>query len=428
MIAMGAQRASSQRVTSPPAVGHRLRAVLVDPRAVFLAAIFALLLVTNAGFSRAPAGDALDYRRIALAAPGFPTEPVGSAYTARFFIHYLVGVLSKVTGFSVDRTYDIVLLVVIAAILAVVYNLLRGLAVPDFAVCASLFVFNPYTLRPYMLQTGCVQDLVFVLGLAICMLGLRHQSRAQIVSGLLVAVLGRQTAVAVAPVAALWVLWGPSRRPVPTQSESRSTRWATAAVVLLVTVGVLAAVKRLTMSFTEYYEPSLLHNSVFNRLNDLPGAGSELISHFLRLGLPLAVPLAALIGLITVVGWRSVPPACWASLAIVAAIVAQPSVTDPAFAGFQGNEQRLVALSVLPLVCAVADLFCVLRDRPHRRINVVVILGVLAVASVNHKSTAVGPHSLHQFLVLEGLAAIVVAALITRARLRPNQPDTPTEI
>src|SRR4051812_44843221 len=62
-------------------------------------------------------GDVRSYVRIASAAPHLPAGPIGSAYTQRFGVHYLVGLISGL-GLSLHASYRIIALVL--ALLVVV--------------------------------------------------------------------------------------------------------------------------------------------------------------------------------------------------------------------------------------------------------------------------------------------------------------------
>jgi hypothetical protein len=223
------------------------------------------------------------------------------------------------------------------------------------------------------------------------------------------AVLARQTAIALAPVAAVWVLldshWraasGAARRP-----------WLNAVAVLAMPFGLFWAVRVFVSRFSVRYEPSLLHDSVVMRIADMPGAATELAAHFARTAIPLAVPAAVLVSLIAVVGVRRVRPACWGYVVAAAVVAAQPAMIDPRWEGFHSNEQRLAALAILPLVCAIALLLAESRWRAGPAACAAAILAIVAVASLHHEFTAVGPATLTQFLGLQLTATALVAALI----------------
>jgi hypothetical protein len=377
----------------------------------------AFLFVTNAGIASPPTGDALDYRDIALAAPGLPPDEIGSAYTGRFAVHYGVGALSSGTGLSLNVAYGIALAAVLVALLAVVRALLRESPLGQFAIAAGLFVLSPYALRVYLEQEMLLQDLVFVVGVGVCLVGLRRRRIPLVLVGLAVAVLGRQSAIAVAPVAALWILADPRWRA----AVAIRSRWAVAAASVLLTAALFAAVKVFTAGFTHDYEPSLLRDSVLNLVGELPGAAPELAAHVARTAVPWIVPAAVIVTLIVCVGVRRVEFSCWACLLIAVSIAAQPLMIDPGWPGFEHNEQRLAALGLLPLACAAADLLRQCRGQPMTRNRMAMAVTVLAVGSLHHEFSLVGPASLEAFLVLQVIVAVGVSWLV----VRDNQPPPP---
>jgi hypothetical protein len=389
--------------------GVRLHRTVIDPRIWVLAALYAVVIATNSGFAQPPTDDALDYRRIADAAPQLPSNPlVASAFTARLSIHYLVGLVHKGTGLALDTTYNVVFAVLMVLLLAVVHLLFRSLPVGDFAFAAALFIFDPYSFRPYLLQTETLQDPVFVLGIGICLLGMRVRSTRVLLLGLVVALLGRQTAVVAAPVLAAWVLLDPRWR---SQSDGRRA-WPTAAAALAVTAVLFMAIRILCARFSIHFEPTGLHDTVFNLVSGLPGTATEMAAHFARLAVPLLVPLAVFGTLAAVVGWRRVPLASWACLALCVAIIAQPAVTDPRFPGFAFNEQRLAALGLLPLVYGIAVLLGQTRRRRPGPWLPLLLVGILSLESLHHEFSWFGPQSLAQFLAVQLAAATAVAALL----------------
>src|SRR4051812_14326885 len=55
-------------------------------------------------------GDVTSYERIASAAPGLPSARLGSAYTGRFAVHFVTGLLSDVLGIGLHAAYRVVAL------------------------------------------------------------------------------------------------------------------------------------------------------------------------------------------------------------------------------------------------------------------------------------------------------------------------------
>lgn len=408
----------AERVGSGPAVdgflagmrGRRRVSTRLDLRLGILVAFAALVLVTNAALGAPPTHDSIDYREIASAAPHLPHGNIGSAYTGRFVVHYTVGLFSWVTRLPLGAAYAVALAVVLAFLGAVVLALLRRCSLGEFTIAAGLLALSPYAVRPYLIQTSMLGDLVFVIGLGVGLLGVRSRRAPLLLLGLVVAVLGRQSAIGVAPAFALWVLLDPAWR----SAVSIRVRVATAAAAVVVTAALYAGIRAFTAPFTVPYEPSLLHDSVLKRAADLPGAASELIAHAARTMAPLIVPVALIIALVVGIGWRRVTFRCGGSLVVGAALVAQPLMIDPAWTGFAHNEQRLAALALLPLSCAVADLLGLAHRSDMPRSRILIAVGLLAIGSLHHEFSVVGPTSLGMFLVIQFVVAVAVCWLVLR--------------
>src|SRR5207247_2264363 len=165
-------------------------------------------------------------------------------------------------------------------------------------------------------------DTVFMIGLAICLLGFARGSFPLVLGGLVVAVLGRQTAVPVAIAAALWVLFAPSWR---------SRRWSYAAAIALVPLGLWLALHFAADSFADP-ERGGLHDLTV--LGFLTGPKS-FADHLGRIAIGLVVPCALVLG-----AWlRTRAEVPWVALLLAAAIVVQPLVLGPAQTG--ANVTRL---------------------------------------------------------------------------------------
>ncbi|HEV3001839.1 MAG TPA: hypothetical protein VGW75_13950, partial [Solirubrobacteraceae bacterium] len=196
--------------------------------------------------------------------------------------------------------------------------------------------------------------------------------------------------------------------------------WAGAAVAAV--LGLYGVVKVIVAPFTKRFEPSIPGDTVLARLDDLPGAASELAQHTGRTAVPLLVATALLVVLVLRVGWRRVPAAAWWLLLVAAAVVVQPLAVDPAFPGFESNEQRLASLGLLPLAAACALL--AERAELDRVPGWTLAAGaaLLAVGSLHHNLTRVGPEGDGQFFALQFLAAAGIAAVTWYAtRRRPER-------
>jgi hypothetical protein len=137
--------------------------------------------------------------------------------------------------------------------------------------------------------------------------------------------------------------------------------------------------------------------------------------------MPTALVVAALV-VARRMGVRP-PVAFWASLAMVASIVAQPLLVSPAV--LSNNETRLAALGVLPLVAALALLLERIGPGLRERLRGWDLAGigvVLAIGSLHHHNTVVGPTSASQIAPLQLVAGALAGWLLVRAATRQAPP------
>jgi hypothetical protein len=391
---------------------------------VGIVAFFALTtrwLGWQAGIAATGGQDVHQYELMSRPAPGLPTSPVGSAYTARFFVHWSVGALADLAGVSVEVTYRVLGLVTVAGFVLVArLCLLRlGLVGRPLRLCLALAVLNPYALRYYMLVPGYLSDVVFQLGLAVALLGVLSRRSSTLLVGLVLAVLARQTIVAVAPVLAVWLL-------VTGRGRSGAGRRLTVAVAaVLLPVAALVLVHLVTRPFTTTFSPRFPADTVLPLVSRLPETIPVLGDHVLRILAPLLLVLSLLAALLVVHVRDRRPPApeiCFFAL-VAAAVVGQPLVIGPSFPGFAGNEPRLSALGFFPLVLCLAAAF--------RSSGLVLagwkastLLALVAVSSLHHIYTSVGPADASGFLVLQLVASVLAVVLVLAgSRSLSGPPD-----
>lgn len=407
----------------------------LSPRRVLIAGIVVIIAVfalTNSWGSIDDAdnpiegGDAAFYLQIADAAPDLPDEEVGSAYAERFAAPWVAGSTSEL--FGIGSTAPFWVLTALAGLLVVVVlvDVSRRLGLPAVGalLCVALFVLNPYVLRPYSLGPVST-DLAFVAALSVLIWGLVAKRFGVVLIGAVASVLGRQTALLAVPAAAPWMFWGGGWRDWP--ASRRAWAIAIAIAAAAITYGLI---KLAISSFSAPFAPSIPGDTV------LPGVGdslslSELGSHVVRVLAPLAVPSACIIGVLAgmATGGRrvSVPVEFWCALLIAAAIIIQPLVISPNFPGFEHNEERLGALGVLPICVALAYLLREVAPALRAAPASVLIVGAvaLAAASLHDTFTVIGPSSNGQFVALELVAAVALAAvlaIIVRGPVRPAAP------
>src|SRR4051812_10928825 len=146
------------------------------------------------------AGDVVAYEQIARAAPGLPSGPVSQQYAERFPVHWAVGMIADLTGVELHTVYRVIGLTLLAALVVAMALVLRRLEVGRSTriVLIGLVVVSAYPVRLLLAAPGMLADTLFLVGLAVALWGLVAERDDVLVAGLLVAVLGRQTAVPVA--------------------------------------------------------------------------------------------------------------------------------------------------------------------------------------------------------------------------------------
>jgi hypothetical protein len=365
----------------------------------------------QAGYRLLRAHDEADYRAIATAAPGLPTTKLQVQHAQRFAPHYVIGLLGHVFDLNVVYSVAAILLAICACVLLAVVLGRIGASRPVFAVCMAVFVLNTYSLRYYGLAPGELSDLLLDAAVLLTILGLLDHHYWVVVLGIAIGTVARQTAVPVAVAVALWLLLDPKWRDVePSQRVLR------AGGVLAVSAGLYAVVVAVSAPFSAQTTPSFSHFTLLADLEALPSGLGQLGQHFLR-----TVNALLSVGALLVVGLilrhrdhprTSLPFPFWGCLLIAAAIILQPAVFSPQYAAH--NETRLAVMGLGALVCSLAY---VLRDvRGLTPALAAVIVAVLAVASFHHLYTIVGTTNATQTVVLQVVAAAVLAALLWTTR------------
>lgn len=343
--------------------------------------------------------DVTFYEVIARAAPSFPDERVLRPYAERFPAHWLVGSVSDLTGASLETVYRVVGLACVAAAVVATHAAIRSLRLDAraHAVALGVLAASAYPLHYLLAAPGMVSDGVFLAGLATSLLGFVRGRFALVLTGLVIATLGRQTAVPVAVVAAAWVAVAPAWR---------ARRAAAAAATVAVPAAVYLVLRQVGAGFASPHVGDLHDLTIVGFLVS-PSLFAE---HVARTGLGIAVPAALVLGL----WWRSRAHIPRGSLLVAAVIVAQPFVLGPSSAG--DNETRLAALAVPALAVAAAALLAHTRLRSH---EAALLVAAIAVAGLHPRYTWPPPYSSAVWAALAGVAA--VAILLTGAGRRSGR-------
>jgi hypothetical protein len=370
----------------------------------------------SAGIAKVQANDVKAYLQISGAAPHFPKAPLGSAYTERFSIHYLVGLLHKGTGLSLITTYRVVGMIVAAGILWVAILTLRrlGLHGTFFRICLTIFVLNPYSFRYYALAPGMLADPVYELALAVCLYAAIARRTGWLLVSAFAAILARQTALTTVPVFAVWILMDPRWADM-----KRRLRWLLAAVLVVGPLVIYGGIRAIVSSFSHSYEPHIPKDTIFELLTK-SGSTHALASHVFHTLVPVILVLGLLISGALVhsrmrpSAFRS--PAFWGCLATGLVIFGETVVISPDFPGYKGNEPRLSALSLLAFTLALGVMLRHFGPGSvrHRGLLEALLMLVLAGMSLHHLYSSFGPTTSSQFVAGQVIGSFVAIVLIGR--------------
>ena len=313
--------------------------------------------------------DDVNYRLMAQAAPGLLHGRILPEWHAeRFAVAWVVGVTAKVLGFSVVTSFRVWVILLALGICLVLAELLvrMGLSLQAAIICMAVFILDAYSLRPYLLAPGSVDDLALVFGTTIAVRGLVLRSPSSLLIGLILATVARQTALPPAAVAAVAVAIDPAwrrrlgRRQLPFAAITIGIPLVIYAIIRIVShpfAGPPPSLDTMTLLGASLSVGSLVQH--FGRcINVLLSVGALLIA---ALWLSRAAPPSRVRGRRSPIA--GVPAATLACLAFGLAIIAQPAAMNPAWASY--NENRLSVLGLIPLVAALG--LMLVRARAHAR-------------------------------------------------------------
>ena len=393
--------------------------------ALVVASLLASFLMTQRWLSWGGAirylgeGDVLSYEPMAKAAPGLPTDRIGAAYTARFPVHYMVGLLADGTPLTVRGTYAAAAGACIATVLWLAWSSMRHLrvALPWRVVLLAVLLLNAYAFRYYVMAPGMLADLVFVVGLATSVHGVFTRRNGMLFVGAVLAACSRQTAMLALPVLAVWSILAARNDP------DRRSRGVVAALVATAPFVTGVAVSAITKPFTSPFGLRIPEDTILPLLADLPSTLPELGTHAMRVAIPFPLPLvvlgAVVLGRLRLGAGLGVH--FWGLLAVSAAVVAQPLGVSDDYPGFAFNEPRLSALGLFPTVLAIAVLVADTRLSIGSG-RALAVLAAVAIASLHHLYTVVGPASLSQFVATQLVMAATVGVLVFRVARGGDRP------
>jgi hypothetical protein len=362
----------------------------VFPSAVLAVILFLALCGTTRwlsleeAFRDEKATDIETYLAIARAAPSLP--PAGAQlvfhHAQRFASPYLVGLVAWCTHLPPEQVFRAAVFVTIALIVWVAYGILRHLRVPEpyGTLCLALLILHPYTFRLYIAIPPMMDDLVFVLGLSLLVYGLLKGRLGKSLMAALISTLGKQTALFVLPVIALWIFFGPP--------WSRLSLGKRATGLFLITLVMLTCYFVTASVAARFSGPSL---GVYFMLTGLArwmrsDFNAVTLANFLfKSVFPFLFPLAIGGALLCRTRPR-LPREFYLLLAVVIAVCSQPLLGGPNPAITGVNVLGITRLNLLAYVPLLAALGLVFREArlPAQSGSLMMVCGILVAVSSLH--------------------------------------------
>jgi hypothetical protein len=375
-------------------------------RLFFILLLFGFLLLTNRYLSCdeaiqiLQANDICSYLEIAKAAPGFPSSTTQIPFhrAQRWIVPFLVGILAKASGVSVESLFWGVALFSLLFIVRELFKLLDFWEIPEehSLLCLAMVLWHPWMSRYYLAAPVMAStDLIFCAGL-ICMLrGLATQRIPSVVAGAVLGLIGKQTMIFLLPGILFWLLTDKDRQKYPLKK-----RMAVSGVLGIVMACVLALTAWGANRFVDAGMDAGVH--IFGIIPWVPYQFSfkAMIEFVVRGIFPLLLPIGILAGLH--IGKPSLPSRAYVRCWIFAGLIcAQPFMASPDEYGM--SITRLNSFALLPLLLAVA---LQLKQIQLRLSPATTLLcgAIIAASSLHHKVTY---HGLSESAsaTLSGLAA-----------------------
>ena len=368
--------------------------------ALFL--ILTLLLLSNRwmsfeeGRDFLAAADSLSFESIAASAPHFPADPIPYQHAQRWVPAYLVGLSAKVFSIPLGLAFQFMVFFLVLAIVRTLSDLAVRITESQSAslILAAALILNPYLFRYYLIVSGLLPDLFFVFGLTLITRGLFVKGEKQIIFGLIIASLGRQSSLLVLPGLAYWIY--------STRKELKRTLWVRMSalaipVILYVALGKIG---------TKFATPSHnlehlfgLGNFVSKHLSQTSTLLKGFVEHALRLLLPHLAAFALMDAVFLRLKLKQKFELIKSPLFITFGLIWLGIIAQPFMNGPDPNHTRL---SVIAFPATWALLLLSLRTQQHVKITqwkIIILIGFLFLSSLHHKFTLFGPTDSTQLVI-----------------------------
>lgn len=385
-------------------------------RAGYAASLLLLLIIlfsTNSWFNYSGAieimgaDDTVSYRAIAAAWPGLPADPLPFHRAQRLAVPFLLGAVARSLGCSLETVFLAATVLSCATILLFMHRIFVFLSLTraQRLFLFALLIFNPFMFRPYLAASFMVVDLVFAAGLALLLWGLLTNTVTAMALGIAVAALGRQTALAILPVIAVWLVTRQGEKAGRPRSLIVILSVSVPAVAIYCVTGLLASEISSTNSNLEH-----LTGLFYWFADSSPGKVPVLLEFCFR-GLSSSTVTLVSLGILY---WRdgkqTALPACfWFLVILVVSVWAQPLLAGPDITG--GNIVRLCALGFVPLLTALGVLLSHSRLLSNVSLPWLMLLTCLIIAGSFHHLTSKVGEALQYGVAGFAMVHVMLAAL-----------------
>lgn len=367
------------------------------------------------------ANDVYEYAKIAEASPTLLNpNSLNFHHAQRLISPYLLGAMAKFTTIPYQYLFGFVVFLCSFLVIFSMDRILTKLKLKQFnyCLCISLLILNPYVFRYYWIVPGMLPDVIFTTGLAITIVGLVDEVFLGVAIGLLVAAIGRQTALTIIPGVVLWLFAskGWARVPLP-----RRLGYSVAVILIPGSIYILTS-----LIATKIANPSQNAEIALGLLRWLQSDRFSILylaEFIMRLLIPVSVLVGNIIGIYLAINTASskslksvLPIEFWACILMNISIIIQPFLGGPEITG--QNASRLSALGFFPLLVALSLLLNHISPKEHqletqqkliRTSSWAIAIGLgMAIASLHHLYTTFGPPNALIFAAIQIISAATI--------------------
>ncbi len=377
MMSSASKRAAipEERFANP---GLDLKSIVLPVCMMAVLAVTNLWSGFNYGVSDLGQTDTASYRAIAMASPNIPREPIAYHHAQRFWLPWLLGGVTRLTGFPLELLFRITTVALLTGVTLLFFRILKTLQLPSAweAVLAAALVFNPYCGRYYLAVPFMASELLFVLGFSIIVMAVVEDNAGAAAVGLAVSAFGRQTALPVMLAVWVWLGWRLIRGEKNARDSVKISA-ASLAACAIYAIGGWFAQSTGAISENTAHVTGLATWLVSGAPSKIPQA-----AEFVLRGLVSESTGLMLLTVLAVFCRQPKPKAFWMLGLLVLSVWAQPVLGGPAITG--NNIVRLLGLSYVGILTMTALLARELKkDLPIRSLVIVIIC--MLIGSMHHR-------------------------------------------